>query len=123
MRSEKSDPDFDPTLEDINTETMRISIPKSCDPTNQKVYMVYESCLEKLMKHCLQCGSPVVEIEKKAYFGTQVAYYYNCLNGCETKWYTQPTLDAVKGWRTFILIMPQIYRLCYHCVYNRYMTL
>ena len=29
--------------------------------------------------------------------GTQVCSHFSCLSGCESKWYSQPAIDAVKG--------------------------
>ena len=81
-RADRSDPDFTPV---VNSDNLKLTIPAPYLPTDDKVYLVYENHLEKLMKFCLKCGSPISTIDQKRCFGTQVTYGFTCLRGCDTK--------------------------------------
>ena len=48
-RVERSDFDSNPHS-DLEDQALTIRIPTSCDPTNQRVYLVYQSCFEKQMR-------------------------------------------------------------------------
>ena len=50
-RTEISDPDFKLDLEE--NDALTVNVLKFWNPSNQKMYPVYESCLEELMRYCL----------------------------------------------------------------------
>lgn len=51
--------------------------------------LVYESSLQKLLKFCPDCGSPVVR-KKKTSCGSLATYSLECHNGCTVVWSSQP---------------------------------
>lgn len=103
-RCEKSDPDYDMIKDDLLPIELAV---RSSDPTKQNIYLVYESCLEKLMTHCPRCKHPIVEIKCKQVYGTQICYYFSCVSGCDERWYSQPVIAAVKGinYVTYIFVI------------------
>ena len=85
----------------VNTMNLSVNL-RSVNPMLQQVFLVFQSNLEKLMTHCPGCHMPILEITDKTVIGTQVVYTFSCLNGCNYKWYSQPTMKAVKGILNFL---------------------
>ena len=95
-RTEKTDPDFE--ISSINDESpCKVTVPRSCMPFDSHMFLVCEQNLKELMKFCSSCGSPISSIDRKQFQGTNVNYAFTCLLGCETKWSTQPKIDAIRG--------------------------
>ena len=104
-RTTRQDPDYDNNSDEQQDSPLKLKVKTlEVNPMKQTVYLVYESCLEKLMANCPECNQPILEIVRKKCFGTQVVYEFSCLQGCETKWYSQPTIDAVKGKNQYLLM-------------------
>ena len=102
MRSERSDPEFILPYDAESKDNIVVAVPKSCMTLDQRVFLVCENNLEALMKFCISCGSPVSQIDRKKYSGTQITYYFTCLAGCDTRWSSQPTTEAVTGNKVII---------------------
>ena len=98
------DPDYNEENDDDNENgrinNLCLDVASSSIPMNpmfQPIYLVYEACLEKLMTHCPRCKQPILNIESKKTYGTQVCYQFSCLTGCDEKWQSQPVIAATKG--------------------------
>lgn len=61
------------------------------DPAKENKFMVFQSCLEDLMKYCNQCGSPVVHTSSYT-TGSMVTYELHCHQGHEVRWHSQPRI-------------------------------
>lgn len=93
-RADRSDPDFVPNYEE--KEDLNLCI-QATHISDDRVFLVYESKLRKLLHKCQTCGGFVEEIKEMKNDGTQVRFEMNCLNGCVSKWSTQPELKTVAG--------------------------
>ena len=98
-RSEKQDPDFQPSVERDENESkgIRIDTSRAYNMEKDNVYFVYESQLEKLLKVCSECGQPIISTKKIENEGTQYRRRMTCLGGCETEWSSQPKSTNFKG--------------------------
>ena len=54
--------------------------------------LIFESSLQKLLKFCPDCGSPVVK-QRKLYSGTLATFKLECHNGCTVNWSSQPKVN------------------------------
>ena len=100
---DRADDDYVPDNEEVDLELV---LPKTCDASEDRILLVYESKLKELLMRCLKCGGPVESIVPGKGFGTQMWYTLSCLNGCDVKWSSQPELDAVKGtFSVFVLVV------------------
>ena len=96
-KCEKSDPNFEPTVDDAVNEELILNVCSNVNIRNERVFMVYESKLDELLKNCLNRSAIIVEKNIMKGGGTQVHYKLSCLNGCQTSWSTQPILSAAAG--------------------------
>ena len=101
VRSEKSDPDFNLTEYENCYEEVNVKLNEVYDFAKDRVVLVYMSQLDKLLSRCLECGKPVDEKTEMKGDGTQFRLRMTCLEGCDTKWSSQPELKSVAG--TFLL--------------------
>ena len=70
-----------------------------CGFGNQHVFLIYEQKLKELLRFCPRCGALMVpeNIEEVQNEGTQLSLKLNCMNNCNYKWQSQPTLWDIKG--------------------------
>ena len=95
--SSQSQSEFEP-------ETDSASQDEACESqtetgSKQRVLIVYEEKLRELMRFCPRCGAPVesentVEVKNE---GSQLSLHLKCVNNCEYKWQSQPSLADIKG--------------------------
>jgi solute carrier family 8 (sodium/calcium exchanger) len=71
-----------------------VSMEESLPPHEERKFIVFESCLDKLFKFCPQCGLPTVEI-KKFTSGCQLGVKWNCLSNCLEVWHSQPFICSM----------------------------
>ena len=70
-----------------------------CSFGNQRVFLIYEQKVKELLRFCPRCGALIVpeNIEEVQNEGTQLSLKLNCMNNCNYKWQSQPTLWGIKG--------------------------
>ena len=61
----------------------------SCD--SKKKYLVFDSCLTKLLKRCPDCGDVIVQHERKT-IGSMLSIELTCHSGHTTNWDSQPVV-------------------------------
>ena len=60
------------------------------DPVSDRKFIVFEGQLDKLLKHCPDCGAPVEEADRKV-TGSLLSVKTQCMNGHNVIWDSQPT--------------------------------
>ena len=66
------------------------------DETADRCFLVYESQLQFLLKHCPKCGGKidVTETKEVATKGSLFVVSLVCVHGCVTKWKSQPPINS-----------------------------
>ena len=95
--SEKSDPDYELVIDDLENEELKINMPKTSNFTENRVFLVYESQLNPLLNTCSKCGKPIIEKREMKLVGCNYRVKMECLDGCETTWSAQPSLSSTNG--------------------------
>ena len=69
------------------------------DETADRCFLVYESQLQFLLKHCPKCGGKidVTETKEVATKGSLFVVSLVCVHGCVTKWKSQPPINSYIG--------------------------
>ena len=57
-----------------------------------KMHLVSDASLSRLLIHCLDCGSAVIE-SKQVIHGSLVTVHSTCARGCSTTWHSQELLN------------------------------
>ena len=60
-------------------------------PGCEKKYLVFDSCLNELLKRCLNCGDVIIQIERKT-IGSMLSIELTCHSGHTTYWDSQPVV-------------------------------
>ena len=63
----------------------------SSTPDCEKKYLVFDSCLNKLLKRCPDCGDVIIQHEKKT-IGSMLSVELTCHSGHTTNWDSQPVV-------------------------------
>ena len=63
----------------------------SSTPDCEKKYLVFDSCLSKLLKRCPDCGDVIVQHERKT-IGSMLSIELTCHSGHTTNWDSQPVV-------------------------------
>ena len=63
----------------------------SSTPDCEKKYLVFDSCLSKLLKRCPDCGDVIVQHERKT-IGSMLSIELTCPSGHTTNWDSQPVV-------------------------------
>ena len=58
-------------------------------PQKEPKYIVFDSCLQELMRFCSRCGSPVVN-STRVMTGSMVTFHLECHQGHAVVWRSQP---------------------------------
>ena len=89
-----SESDYCPESDLLSTQSDFSQSQKSdCTDSNMK-YIVFESCLDKLIRFCPDCGAPVTETSKLV-VGTQINIKISCHNGHTSIWHSQPMVHKM----------------------------
>ena len=96
-RTEKKDDEYE--IEELLVSPLKINLENAADFKNDKMLLVYESELNKLLCFCSRCGKPISGSEvMKDHCGTQHRIKMTCLDGCDTEWSSsQPSLSSISG--------------------------
>ncbi|XP_057302544.1 uncharacterized protein LOC130636732 [Hydractinia symbiolongicarpus] len=65
----------------------------------ERIFLVFEFCLKSLFKYCPKCGvgldsTMTTEVPNT---GTQLKLKFNCMNGCDSSWVSQPEMQSTRG--------------------------
>lgn len=63
-------------------------------PEEDKKYLVFGNCLEKLFRRCQLCGNLIINSENRTK-GSMVTYVTTCSAGCSNTWHSQPMIRAM----------------------------
>ena len=63
----------------------------SSTPGCEKKYLVFDLCLNKLLKRCPDCGDVIIQIERKT-IGSMLSIELTCHSGHTTYWDSQPVV-------------------------------
>lgn len=68
-------------------------------PVNNEYFLVYEHQLKLLPRFSPRCGSRIIteNTEEVQNEGSQLSLQLHCVNGCNYKWQSQPTLDGIRS--------------------------
>ena len=60
--------------------------------TDERTFLVFESCLKNMLKYCPSCGHFIDQIltTEVQNVGSQYKIKIQCFNGCDTTWASQP---------------------------------
>jgi len=82
----KNDEEFNPDDEESDCGE-----PTTVDPQEDRKFVVFQSCLEELLRFCPNCGSPIIS-KRKFTIGSLVAYEIECNGGHKLTWRSQPII-------------------------------
>ena len=93
LMMEQKDQDYIPSSDTEESEIEN----ESYDLAADRVFFVYESQLNKLLKVCQACHQPIIHSRSLEQQGTQHVVKMECIGGCITYWNTQPKTSKLKG--------------------------
>ena len=64
---------------------------ESYSPDSEKKFLVFNSCLDELLKRCPQCGDVVIQQNRKT-VGSMLSIDLTCHSGHKKTWESQPVL-------------------------------
>ena len=79
------------TSEDVDSMTsMDVTI--ASNPLDDGKFIVFESCLKKLLSRCMDCGQPITDRDFM-YNASNVTVKMTCINSHTTRWDSQPLIS------------------------------
>ena len=77
-----------------DTDYMEEDTVLESQPHSQNKYIVFESCLDCLLRFCPQCNHPIEDISKSMQ-GSLLSVRYVCLSGQVNTWQSQPFVNSM----------------------------
>lgn len=95
----QSDSEYTASFSESSSQNTQESQGSNDAHGKQRLFIIFESQLKQMLKHCLQCGSLIVTEDTKELQnqGSQLTLELSCVNGCKYRWQSQPSQSGTKG--------------------------
>ena len=89
--------DDDLTRTTRTSEDMDRDVTIASNPLDDGKFLVFESCLKKLLSRCKDCGQPITD-KDFTYNASNVTVKMTCINSHTTRWDSQPLNKSLPCW-------------------------